>query len=422
MVENSNVETIDQHYVPRFYLKNFSEIKGSGKKEKVLTTFYQFNGSLIKENIPVKSICYEEYFYGLDGEVEKDLAKKELTWAKTIQKKLINTDENFDQESVRVIKQFAVYQYCRTLASYNYNKDLLSEMYAEFICPKVPSISKEIVKKLVENRIENETNGSDLVYSCDELTQEIEDLDIGLIRYNTERKLITSDMPVIVINPFCQDMIGFSNAGIVIFFPLSPELLVVFYDNKIYNNIKRYMVVNNEQEVLNLNKYQVLSAEERIISKYREELSLLVSDEVLVKRRDERISEEKIDSSFDGNETFVATKSRVVTYDYELSFCKLPKYLRKIPNDCRLVYNRKFNYDARKSLLVGAYVIPNLIAQNPAYGKIDVSKLRDGYLKMQQFMDDYWNVPKEDRTITPELMRELKSTRLSYYPVRDYIE
>lgn len=70
--ENDNQLTIKQHYVPRFYMRNFSTIKGVGKKEKVLISFYQFDGDLFKENVPIKSICYRNYFYGEDGEVEKN--------------------------------------------------------------------------------------------------------------------------------------------------------------------------------------------------------------------------------------------------------------------------------------------------------------------------------------------------------------
>ncbi len=190
MNECRNNQTIDQHYVPRLYLKNFSKLKGNGNKEKVLTTFYQFEGDVLKENIPVKSICYKNYFYGQDGEIEKNLSIKELEWAKAIQK-LLNCNENdIDQEVVGKIKQFAIYQYCRTLAMYNYNKNMISEMLAEFIHPKVSSLSKETVRQIAEKRIADETTGADLISSCDELVREISDLDICVIRYNTAKNLL----------------------------------------------------------------------------------------------------------------------------------------------------------------------------------------------------------------------------------------
>ena len=68
--------TVDQHYVPRFYMKNFSLVKGTGKKEKVFISFFQFDEKLYREHIPTKTICYENYFYGEDGEIEKEFANR----------------------------------------------------------------------------------------------------------------------------------------------------------------------------------------------------------------------------------------------------------------------------------------------------------------------------------------------------------
>ena len=66
--------TEDQHYVPRSYLKNFASVIGTGKKERALVSFYQFDKELLKEEIPTKSICYKSYFYGEDGKIEKDFS------------------------------------------------------------------------------------------------------------------------------------------------------------------------------------------------------------------------------------------------------------------------------------------------------------------------------------------------------------
>ena len=48
--------TINQHYVPRFYMKNFSEVKNEEtNKEKALISFYQFDKMIYIE--PTTSIC-----------------------------------------------------------------------------------------------------------------------------------------------------------------------------------------------------------------------------------------------------------------------------------------------------------------------------------------------------------------------------
>lgn len=46
--------TKNQHYVPRFYMKYFSNIRNAGtKKEKVLISFYQFKDNILRETYPL---------------------------------------------------------------------------------------------------------------------------------------------------------------------------------------------------------------------------------------------------------------------------------------------------------------------------------------------------------------------------------
>ena len=55
--------TKNQHYVPRFYMKPFSNIKNAGaKNEKVLISFYQFDNNILRDNVPTSSICSEDFF------------------------------------------------------------------------------------------------------------------------------------------------------------------------------------------------------------------------------------------------------------------------------------------------------------------------------------------------------------------------
>ncbi|MEJ8555321.1 DUF4238 domain-containing protein [Tepidibacter sp. Z1-5] len=416
-IEKKNQITVDQHYVPRFYMKNFSIIKGTGKKEKALISFYQFDEGLLKDKIPTKSICYKEYFYGEDGEIEKDFSEKEKKWAKTI-RSIIETDKyNLTEGQEKAIKQFAIFQYCRTLAMYNYSKDTMSEILLESMNNMIPDVKEEIARKLVNKKIEDEIHVADIIEVCDELVQVIDDLDVSIIKFNTTKKLITSDMPVVIMNPFCSNKAGFANVGVVILFPVSPEVMVVIYDRKIYNNCNPYMVISDEQEVINLNKYQVINAEERILSKEQEELAWISSDSELILKREEYRLKRKVDSSFDGQGTFIATKSRSMHYEFGLSFCKLPKYLMKIPTNCREAFERQYSYEARINLLVRVYRFPELINQNKDIPQVKISKMKDGYSEMQKFMDGYWNIEAKNRIITPELIRELKTLHMTYFPI-----
>ena len=61
--------------------------------------------------------------------------------------------------------------------------------------------------------------------------------------------------------------IGYGCVGLVILFPVSPKVLVVIYDSKMYklNGSDRYIVSNNEDEVVAINNLQYVSADEILL-------------------------------------------------------------------------------------------------------------------------------------------------------------
>lgn len=55
--------TINQHYVPRFYMKNFSEVKNEEtNKEKALISFYQFDKMIYIEKYLLKVFVAKNIF------------------------------------------------------------------------------------------------------------------------------------------------------------------------------------------------------------------------------------------------------------------------------------------------------------------------------------------------------------------------
>jgi hypothetical protein len=91
--------TINQHYVPRFYMKPFAEvIRKNSNNEKALIAFYQFKDKIVKDKIPTTSICSKDYFYDKDGHIENKLADKETIWSRAISK--FNKNEEVTEEEV----------------------------------------------------------------------------------------------------------------------------------------------------------------------------------------------------------------------------------------------------------------------------------------------------------------------------------
>ena len=75
----------DQHYVPRFYLKNFSKNKKSlGMLRK--------SGFRVVEHASIKQVAYRDYMYGRDGVIEEWLSKCEGKWSQMVRYLLVEDD------------------------------------------------------------------------------------------------------------------------------------------------------------------------------------------------------------------------------------------------------------------------------------------------------------------------------------------
>ena len=118
-----------QHYVPRFYLRNFS-------LNKKHINIYNLTNEKIIISGNLKNQCYEPYFYGRDGEIEEALSQTE-THASSLIKNIIvgkRAPTRFSEEHVLLVL-FILMQIGRTKAAAddeNYITDaLFKEIYKD---------------------------------------------------------------------------------------------------------------------------------------------------------------------------------------------------------------------------------------------------------------------------------------------------
>ena len=234
--ENRKQEKKNQHYVSRFYMKHFANIKNAGTpKEKVFISFYQFKGNLIKENIPTSSICSEDYFYDREGKIEDALSNMETRWGKAINHAI---NGSFTEEDIEIIREFVVYQIGRTKAMLAHNKEMAVNMMKYIITQKFGSITDEdAIKNLIENKVQNGITSAGGLSIAKEAVATIHDLKMKVVTNKTETRLITSDVPIIIINPVNSNCAGLLSAGEVIFFPISPWKMIFFYDSKLFDEL-----------------------------------------------------------------------------------------------------------------------------------------------------------------------------------------
>lgn len=354
---------------------------------------------IIVENVFYENQCYENYFYGDDAIWENKLSQMEAEWKNVIQKINDNSGYTLDRSDEKSLKNFALYQRQRTYAEFEHNKAMKREAIEAFtkaICSHNGWQYSPEIKKWVCDTSEKETHPEESLKISENVEPLLNDLDVRIIQYETEEKLVFSDMPVIMINPFCPTSVGLSVIGIVIFFPISINKLVVIYDPVIFN-IKgiKYSISRDENEVKELNSYQFVSAHSLIFSSQRLELDHLVSiSDKLIQDRNVRDECSAATQLGPPENSVVHITTRKLIRDSRLSFCKLPKYVDRIGHIGREAIPRKYEKGWENKLKLKEQIMPTLYKDRVIDSNRDDwanNAARKAYSDMTKFAMYYWD-------------------------------
>jgi hypothetical protein len=294
----------------------------------------------------------------------------------------------------------------------SHNREMATSMMKGVLKQQFGDISdEEVVNKLLENKIQNEITPEWGLSIVKETIPTIRDLKMKVITNEAEMRFITSDVPVIIINPLGIHSAGLCSVGEVIFFPISPRKMILFYDAKLFGKLPDRICDESVIEIFN--QYQYVSADERLLAKEIEDINHLVNNEELNSKREQFQKTQKTNTIDDGVGTLFAAKSRSIPYYYNVPILRLPKPLRKIPADFRETFPREYSYDTRLAILCRVYRDPDFIHNK---------KLKEYWKKQQMYskillnyLDNYWNTPKKDRIITPELMKRVKTVPVNTF-------
>lgn len=252
------------HYVPRFYLKRFSE---DGKS----ICLYNLPNKLKVDNANLRNQCYKSYFYGKGQDMEGALADLEEGTARLFS--LIDSYgclPPYGTPEHLALLIYILIQSGRT----KYSADAADEMH------------DKLIKHVFREKLEPELKGfnlDDFIVGIKDVSQFILrntiknypillDLGYKLLKNNTSEEFVTSDNPVVKYNQLFSfrttgNNSGLATKGLQMFFPISPDKLIVLYDNVVYrlgNDTKSVVEANNKQDVYNLNMLQMCSCEENI--------------------------------------------------------------------------------------------------------------------------------------------------------------
>lgn len=388
-------QTKKQHYIPKFYMKNFAN------DDNTFNIINISNQHLIN-NISYMSHFKEKYFYDKDNKIENKLNKLEKNWCEVFRKIIFGEYPN--KKEKQFIKEFAIYQRNRTL----YKSEEFLEMSWQSEKVKIEMTLKKDNRKLNNERFEKleKKYKSHYPYKAIELILEItekhlniiDDLDVAIIKYNTTAKLISSDNPVVHYNNFDIKSVGYINAGLIIFFPISSELLCVIYDTKMYLPLNKddYIISKNEYDVKYLNYFQILNANNAIFFK-DDSMSNMIMKE-LNKNKIQRIlrfPKLKTDVLGPDNSKIISFSAKYIYLEHTFSFAKLIKKANMIPKNAidwfPREYDEKFfngNFKNRKKIIP---IINQIKKENPK-DFANAMLWNDNEIdKFNEFVIDYWN-------------------------------
>lgn len=259
-------ENKKQHYVPKFYLKLFSNSHSSSH----IKIFVKSTNKIIP-NGDLKNQTCENYFYGKDIKIEKEFSKiedevsrivSEITESKTLPKL-----QNVDYKSLWI---FTFLQNSRT----KYRADETNEM----INKTLKTIFKNDIR--LKDKIDEVEFGykNPVLLNLDTLINTIvvtKDLKCKLIINQTNKPFVTSDNPIVLYNQFLEQRnhqfgkCGLASKGLQVFYPINPELALIYYDEKVYKigfRKRNYVRTSNEKDIESLNILQFLNSDKVVYS------------------------------------------------------------------------------------------------------------------------------------------------------------
>ena len=260
--QKKKAETKNQHYVPQFYLRYFSI-------DKKNVGVYILES---EKNIPSASIkgqASRDYFYSDNMEIEKALSNLEASAKKVLDKIIAAPTEPLSKEDKDTLFDFTVIQLGRTEVQascvkqwYEQRVRSLSDVFSK-MSTDTGGDQGESFKEKVSHLI-GEPPPFPAVYSVathEQISDIMRDLSVKILVNKTGKAFITSDNPVAKYDQFMermkQDSYALGSRGLQIFFPLSPQMGVMYYDRECYKigyKKSEYVELDQDKDIDELNK------------------------------------------------------------------------------------------------------------------------------------------------------------------------
>lgn len=272
--------TIKEHYVPQFYLRNFADENG-------LLHIYDFKQNKFFMQKP-KNICYESNLYETKWENANPKLGK-FVLQNHIEKIFCKYEGEFSKVLIKILQKCIPSQNQNALILHEKERDIFFHFIVNIVVRNPQNMKSLAIDKLEVNDICDEDinqiyslldeiglgGGDSLCLAAKKkaiLTDEFENsftkICLGALKklnytffYAKNDSLITSDIPVCV----GDDPMIVEDDKTSIYFALSPKVAVIFGNYKCSHDFKNRMVCIEEKQVENFNRILIKHSDNKRI-------------------------------------------------------------------------------------------------------------------------------------------------------------
>lgn len=254
-----------QHYVPKFYLRNFSENEKS-------VGIYLFKKNKIIKHGSINDILWKEYFYGEDAVVENKLAEYEGTWRDIISA-IIKTEKLPDTaRDLVLLRYFILISSARTLKRGNQMNNDYTTLIKQVLEAEEPKIFEKIMSA-GEDKFSVILNYPTLPFinEAQKFLPLVLDLKMDVLINKSTIDFVTSDNPTVFYNQLFQEKnlsrgFGWAECGIQFIVPVNPRIAICMYDSQVYN--MKGKILHSNRTIDKLNELFLNNSDELIVFMY----------------------------------------------------------------------------------------------------------------------------------------------------------
>ena len=251
-----------QHFVPKFYLKRFSN---DGKSINI----WNIKRKQKFCNASLKNQCYGNYFYGKDPVIEQALSTIEASNAGVLRSiGETSTLPRLGSEEHQFLALYILMQHSRTLHMAEELEEMTDKLAKHLLKDSEALEGIDLnnfrigLKEPARSALSTAISSYPLLF----------DLDYKLLVNRTNTEFITSDNPVVFYNQLMSFRKDGSNTGLAakgleIFLPTDPGHMILFYDDNVYQagtDTSAIVYIDRNRDAEQLNLLQICSASENL--------------------------------------------------------------------------------------------------------------------------------------------------------------